>query len=106
MIFATQHRLSRADAAKLLGITTRTLDVWTQQGLRGVRLVASYCGGRVYYTERQLKDFQAAVDKRRASGAREVTRSERSTRRREERAAEKGLGRIYGRAPSPRNGEE
>jgi DNA-binding transcriptional MerR regulator len=100
MLFS-DDTLTHAQAAELLKITTRTLDMWTRRGLRGVILRPSYVGGLRYYTRPQLKEFQTRVDERRAATLRTISREERTLRQREARQARAGLERIYGRGRVP-----
>jgi DNA-binding transcriptional MerR regulator len=93
--------LTHAQAAELLRITTRTLDMWTRRGLRGVVLRPSFVGGLRYYTRPQLKEFQMRVDERRAAATRTISREERALRQREARQARAGLERVYGRGRVP-----
>jgi hypothetical protein len=63
------ERLTRSQAADLLGVCQGTLCRWEREGLCGVHLTVLHVGGRVYYTEEQLRTFLAEVDRRKAPPA-------------------------------------
>lgn len=53
---------SRAEAARYLGLSVRTLDRYQREGL--LKKCQAKQNGRVIYTDKDLRDFQNRIGKR------------------------------------------
>lgn len=63
------QRIPRKDFAAEMGVTPRTLDRWVRAGVAGVKLTATYVGGRVFFTRADWEAWQRDVAEKKNIGA-------------------------------------